>query len=152
MQRTLVLCKPDAVHRRLLGAIIQRLEQKGLRLVAAKLVRADRQLAERHYAVHRGKPFYESLVQFITSGPTLAMVWEGRAAVQVVRALIGPTDGVQAPPGTIRGDFALSVQNNLVHASDSPQTAEEEITLWFDPEELVAWEPCDERWTGAAAG
>ncbi|GBD34907.1 Nucleoside diphosphate kinase [bacterium HR36] len=152
MQRTLVLCKPDAIHRRLVGAIVQRLENKGLRLVAAKLLHANRALAERHYAVHRGKPFYESLLNFITSGPTLAMVWEGREAVQVVRALLGPTDGVKAPPGTIRGDFSLSVQNNLVHASDSPETAEQEIALWFAPEELVAWEPCDERWTGATAG
>lgn len=150
MQRTLVLCKPDAIHRRLVGAIVQRLERKGLRLVGAKLLRADRQLAERHYAVHRGKPFYESLLAFITSGPTLAMVWEGREAVQVVRTLLGPTDGVQAPPGTIRGDFAISVQNNLVHASDSPETAEQEIALWFGPEELVAWEACDERWVGAS--
>jgi nucleoside-diphosphate kinase len=152
MQRTLVLCKPDAVHRRLIGAIVQRLEQKGLRLVAAKLLRADRALAERHYAVHAGKPFYESLLHFITSGPTLAMVWEGREAVQVVRTMLGPTDGSKAPPGTIRGDFALSVQNNLVHASDSPETAEYEIALWFRPEEIVAWEPCDVRWTGATAG
>ncbi|MCS7168192.1 MAG: nucleoside-diphosphate kinase [Gemmatales bacterium] len=152
MQRTLVLCKPDALHRRLLGTILQRLEQKGLRLVAAKLLRADRSLAERHYAVHRGKPFYEALLQFITSGPTLAMVWEGREAVSVVRTLLGPTDGAQAPPGTIRGDFALSVQNNLVHASDSVATAEQEIALWFRPEEIVPWESCDDRWVGATPG
>lgn len=151
MQRTLVLCKPDALHRRLVGAIIQRLEHKGLRLVAAKLVRAHRQLAEQHYAIHRGKPFYEALLSFITSGPTLAMVWEGREAVGVVRTLLGPTDGAKAPPGTIRGDYAISVQNNLVHASDSPETAEQEIALWFNADELVSWEPCDGQWTGTTA-
>lgn len=149
MQKTLVLCKPDALQRRLVGVILTRLEHKGLQLVAAKLLRPDRTLAERHYAVHRGKPFYESLLRFITSGPTLAMVWQGREAVQVVRALLGPTDGSKAPPGTIRGDFALSVQNNLVHASDSPETAEHEIALWFRPEELVHWEACDGEWIGS---
>ncbi len=150
MQQTLVLFKPDALQRRLVGTIISRLEQKGLQLVAAKLLRPDLSLAERHYAVHRGKPFYESLLRFITSGPTLAMVWQGREAVQVVRNLLGPTDGSKAPPGTIRGDFALSVQNNLVHASDSPETAAQEIALWFRPEEIVCWEPCDVRWIGAS--
>ncbi len=150
MQQTLVLFKPDALQRRLVGTIISRLEQKGLQLVAAKLLRPDLSLAERHYAVHRGKPFYESLLRFITSGPTLATVWQGREAVQVVRNLLGPTDGSKAPPGTIRGDFALSVQNNLVHASDSPETAAQEIALWFRPEEILSWEPCDVRWIGAS--
>ncbi|MER3417374.1 MAG: nucleoside-diphosphate kinase [Gemmataceae bacterium] len=146
MQRTLVLFKPDCLHRKLVGELIGRLERKGLKLVAAKLVRPDRPLAERHYAVHRGKPFYESLVHFITSGPTLAMVWEGREAVAVVRQLMGPTDGAKAPPGTIRGDFALSVQNNLVHGSDSPETAQTEIALWFTEHELIPWHPADESW------
>ena len=127
MQRTLVLLKPDCVQRRLVGALIQRFEQKGLRLVAMKFVQASRTLAEQHYAVHKGKPFYDSLLDFLTSGPTVAMVWEGREAVAVARALMGPTDGAKAPPATLRGDFALSIQNNLVHGSDSPQNAASEI-------------------------
>jgi nucleoside-diphosphate kinase len=146
MQQTLILLKPDCVHRRLVGSIIQRLEQKGLRLTAMKLVQVGRPLAEKHYAVHKGKPFYESLVQFVTAGPTLAMVWEGREAVLVVRTLMGPTDGTKAPPGTIRGDFAISVQNNLIHGSDSPENAKEEISLWFRAEELVNYAPVDSPW------
>jgi nucleoside-diphosphate kinase len=146
MQRTLILLKPDCVHRRLVGAILQRFEQKGLRLAALKLVHASGQLAEKHYAIHKGKPFYESLLSFLTSGPTVAIVWEGREAVAVARNLIGPTDGVKAPPGTLRGDFALSVQNNLIHGSDSPENAAAEIDLWFRPEELVAFQPVDAAW------
>lgn len=139
-QRTLVLFKPDCVHRRLVGPLFQRLEQKGLRLLAMKLVHPGKALVEKHYAVHKGKPFYDSLVQFLTAGPTVAMVWEGREAVAVVRLLIGPTDGAKAPPGTIRGDYAISIQNNLVHASDSPENAAAEIALWFKPDELVHWD------------
>ncbi len=146
MQQTLILLKPDCVHRRLVGTIIQRFEQKGLRLTALKLVQVGRKLAEDHYAVHKGKPFYESLLQFLTSGPTVAMVWEGREAVQVVRTLMGPTDGTKAPPATIRGDFAISIQNNLVHGSDSPENARTEIALWFKPEELVNYELVDKPW------
>lgn len=146
MQRTLVLLKPDAVHRRLVGTILQRFEQKGLRLAGLKLVQVSRELAERHYAVHQGKPFYESLVQFVTSGPTVALVVEGREAVAVVRQLMGPTDGTKAAPGTLRGDFALSIQNNLVHGSDSPENATQEIALWFRPEELVEYRPTDSAW------
>jgi nucleoside-diphosphate kinase len=147
MQQTLILLKPDCVHRRLVGTIIHRLEQKGLRLAAMKLVQAGRDLAAKHYAIHQGKPFYESLLQFLTSGPTVAMVWEGREAVQVVRTLMGPTDGTKAPPATIRGDFAISIQNNLVHGSDSLENARAEIALWFRPEELVGYEPVDRNWT-----
>src|ERR1700681_2686778 len=139
MQRTLILLKPDCVQRRLVGEIIGRFEQKGLRLVALKLVQASRDLAERHYAVHKGKPFYDSLLSFITSGPTVAMVWEGREAVAVARTLMGATDGTKSPPATIRGDFALSVQNNLVHGSDSTENAAIEIALWFQPSELVQY-------------
>jgi nucleoside-diphosphate kinase len=146
MQQTLVLLKPDCVQRRLVGAMIQRFEQKGLRLAAMKLVQTNRELAEKHYAVHKGKPFYVSLVQFITSGPTVAMVWEGREAVSVVRTLMGPTDGSKAPPGTLRGDFALSVQNNLLHGSDSPENAAAEIALWFRPDEMVSYRPVDASW------
>lgn len=146
MQRTLILLKPDCVHRRLIGTIIQRFEQKGLRLVGLKLLQAGRGLAEQHYAVHQGKPFYESLLQFLTSGPTVAMVWEGREAVSVARTLMGPTDGTKAPPATIRGDFAISIQNNLVHGSDSPENAAAEIALWFRPEELISYQPVDTAW------
>lgn len=148
MQRTLILLKPDAVQRRLVGQITARFEQKGLRLVAMKLVRASRDLAEKHYAVHKGKPFYESLLSFLTSGPTVAMVLEGREAVAACRNLMGITDGVKAGPGTVRGDFALSVQNNLVHGSDSAENATAEITLWFRPEELVDFVATDANWVG----
>jgi len=113
-----------------------------------KLVQVDRALAERHYAVHKGKPFYESLLQFLTSGPTIAMVWQGREAVAVCRNLIGPTDGAKAAPGTIRGDFALSVQNNLIHGSDSVENAATEVALWFEPKELVNFSPTDANWIG----
>ena len=146
MQQTLILLKPDCIQRRLAGTVIQRFEQKGLRLAALKLVQASRDLAEKHYAVHKGKPFYDSLLQFITSGPTIAMVWEGLAAVAVARTLMGGTDGTKAPPATIRGDFALSVQNNLVHGSDSPENAKLEIDLWFKPEELVKYASVDNPW------
>jgi len=146
MQRTLILIKPDGVQRRLVGAILQRFEQKGLRLVALKLMQASRDLAEKHYAVHKGKPFYESLLTFLTGGPTVAMVWEGREAVTVARTLMGVTDGTKAPPATIRGDYALSVQNNLVHGSDSVENASLEIGLWFQTEELVSYTPTDQGW------
>jgi nucleoside-diphosphate kinase len=148
MQKTLILLKPDAVHRRLVGTLIQRFEQKGLRLAGLKLVQASRDLAEKHYAVHKGKPFYEPLLKFLTGGPTVAMVWEGREAVAVARTLMGATDGTKAPPATIRGDFALSVQNNLVHGSDSPENAAAEIALWFRPDELVAYQGTDAAWIG----
>src|SRR5271166_1780866 len=146
MQRTLILLKPDCVQRRLVGTVMQRFEQKGLRLVGMKLVQASRDLAEKHYAVHKGKPFYDSLLTFLTSGPTVAMVWEGREAVTVARTLMGATDGTKAAPATIRGDFALSVQNNLVHGSDSPENAATEIALWFRPDELVSYQPVDTAW------
>jgi nucleoside-diphosphate kinase len=146
MERTLVLLKPDCVQRRLIGAILQRFEQKGLRLLGLKLVQASRALAEQHYAVHKGKPFYESLLTFLTAGPTVAVALEGREAVAVVRGLMGPTDGTKAAPATIRGDFAVSIQNNLVHGSDSADNAKLELALWFRPEELVEWKPADAPW------
>jgi nucleoside-diphosphate kinase len=148
MQQTLILLKPDCVQRRLVGAIIHRFEQKGLRLAALKLTQASKELAEKHYAVHKGKPFYDSLLQFLTSGPTVAMVWEGREAVAVARTLMGATDGTKSPPATIRGDFALSVQNNLVHGSDSVDNAKLEIALWFKENELVRYQPTDASWVG----
>jgi nucleoside-diphosphate kinase len=150
MQQTLVLLKPDCLQRRLAAVVLGRFENKGLRLAGLKLVLADRSLAERHYAVHKGKPFYESLLTFLTSGPTLAVVLEGREAVAVVRQMIGPTDGTKALPGTIRGDFAISLQNNLIHGSDSAENAATEIQLWFKKEELVAFTPVDQAWVAGA--
>lgn len=146
MQQTLILLKPDCIQRRLVATVIDRFERKGMRLAAMKLVKASQELAQNHYAVHKGKPFYDSLVSFITGGPTLAMVWEGREAVAVGRSLIGATDGTKAAPGTIRGDFGMSVQNNLVHGSDSPENAAAEVKLWFRPEELIAYTPADAGW------
>jgi nucleoside-diphosphate kinase len=148
MQQTLVLLKPDCIQRRLVGAVLERFERKGLRLVGLKLVQAGRALAEQHYAVHKGKPFYDSLLRFITSGPTAALVLEGREAVAVVRQIMGATDGTKAAPGTIRGDYALTVQNNLIHGSDSPENAAAEIKLWFRPEELLTYTPTDAAWVG----
>lgn len=148
MQQTLILLKPDAVQRRFVGEIVHRFERKGLRLVGLKLVQCSQQLAEAHYAVHKGKPFYESLLEFLTSGATVAMVLEGREAVAVCRNLMGLTDGAKAPPGTIRGDFSISVQNNLVHGSDSTENAATEIALWFKPEELVTGTMIDAPWVG----
>jgi nucleoside-diphosphate kinase len=148
MQQTLILIKPDGIHRRLVGEILGRFERKGLGLVAAKMLMPSQDLAAKHYAVHKGKPFYDSLLKFLTSGPTLAVVLEGREAVTAVRNLMGLTDGTKSPPGTIRGDFALSIQNNLIHGSDSPENAVEEIKLWFRPEELCAWTPVDQPWVG----
>ena len=148
MQQTLILLKPDAVQRRLVGTLTRRFEQKGLRLAGLKIVQADRTLAERHYAVHKGKAFYDSLIRFLTSGPTVAMVWEGREAVAVCRNLMGLTDGTKAAPGTIRGDFALSVQNNLIHGSDSPENAATEVALWFESRELVSYTVSDAAWVG----
>ena len=148
MQQTLILLKPDAVHRRLVGTVIARFEAKGLRLVGLKLVTATRDLAEKHYAVHKGKPFYESLLTFLTSGPTVCLVLEGREAVAACRTLMGVTDGAKAAPGTVRGDFGLSVQNNLVHGSDSPENAAVEIALWFTPAELAAYTATDAGWVG----
>jgi nucleoside-diphosphate kinase len=148
MQRTLILLKPDTIHRRLAGAILQRFEQKGLRIAGMKMLQANRELAEKHYQIHRGKPFYESLLQFLTGGPTIAVVLEGRDAVPVCRAMMGSTDGAKSAPGTIRGDFGISVQNNLIHGSDSPENAATEIALWFKPEELVEFVPVDAGWIG----
>jgi nucleoside-diphosphate kinase len=146
MERTLILLKPDCVHRRLVGAVLGRFEQKGLRLVALKLVQASRQLAEKHYEVHKEQPFYPSLLAFLTSGPTVALVLEGPEAVKVARTLIGVTNSVEAAPGTIRGDYGISKQNNLIHGSDSPENARDEIALWFKPEELADYALVDTAW------
>jgi nucleoside-diphosphate kinase len=136
-ERTLVLIKPDAVERQLAGEILARFERRGLRLRAAKLVVVSRELAEEHYVEHREKPFFGELVAFITSAPTLALVVEGESAIPVVRTTMGGTNPAEAAPGTIRGDLALAMPNNLVHGSDSPESAAREIALWFADDELV---------------
>ena len=136
-ERTLVLIKPDAIKRRLAGEILARFERRGLELRAAKLVRVDRALAEEHYNEHSEKPFFGELVEFITSGPTLALVLEGDGAIAVVRTTMGATNPTNADPGTIRGDLALAMPDNLVHGSDSADSAEREIALWFSDDELV---------------
>jgi len=133
-ERTLVLIKPDAMERRLAGDILGRFEGRGLVILSARLVHVDRELAERHYAEHTEKPFFGELVDFITSAPTLAMVLEGESAIEVVRTTIGATNPVNASPGTIRGDLALAMPDNLVHGSDSPESAQREIALWFPDE------------------
>jgi nucleoside-diphosphate kinase len=143
MERTLVLIKPDAVHRRLVGRILARFEQKGLSVVALKMIQIDQALARRHYAAHEGKPFYEPLIRFVTGGPTVALVLEGKRAIEVVRRMMGATFGPDAEPGTLRGDFAVSNRFNLVHGSDSPQTADAEIALFFEDSELMDWQPDD---------
>jgi nucleoside-diphosphate kinase len=134
VERTLVLVKPDAMQRRLAGEIVARLERRGLDLRAARLLTVDRPLAEEHYAEHAEKPFFGELLEFITSGPTLALVVEGEGAIQIVRTTMGATNPADAAPGTIRGDLSLSMPDNLVHGSDSPESAEREIALWFPDE------------------
>ncbi len=146
MERTLVLIKPDALQRGLAGEIISRLERRGLKIAALRLMRVDEALARRHYAEHEGKPFLESLVRFITSSPLIATVFEGPNAVEVVRRLMGATDPQQAEPGTIRGDFGLYVQPNLIHGSDSLESAQREIALFFKEEDIVTWERSVDPW------
>jgi len=146
MERTLVLLKPDAVQRGLVGPILGRLEAKGLRIVGLKLRRFPRPLIEKHYDVHKSRPFFHSLVDFMTSGPVVALALEGKSAIAVTRRLLGKTDASEAEPGTIRGDFALSRSNNLVHGSDGPESAEKELTLFFEPGELCEWESAEFPW------
>ncbi len=138
MQRTLVLFKPDCVERKLVGQIMQRFEAKGLRLEALKLLKVDQALAEKHYAEHKERPFFPELIAFITRSPVVAGVLAGPSAVTIVRKMLGKTNGQEADPGTIRGDFSISNQANLMHGSDSPESAEREIALWFRAEELVS--------------
>lgn len=146
MERTLVLVKPDGVQRGLTGEVISRLEHRGLRLVAAKFMQVSRKLAETHYAIHKGKPFYDGLIAYITSAPVMAMVWEGPSAVAAVRQTMGATRPTEAAPGTLRHDFALEVGRNLTHASDEPANAEKEVALWFKSEELVDWTRETDKW------
>jgi nucleoside-diphosphate kinase len=146
VEQTLVLIKPDGIQRGLTGEIIKRLENRGLKLVAAKFLLVNESLAKKHYAVHEGKPFYAGLISYITSSPLMAMVWEGPQAVAAVRQTMGATRPTEAAPGSIRHDYALEVGRNLTHASDSVENAKIEISIWFKPEEIVSWERATDAW------
>ena len=146
MERTLIILKPDCLQRRLVGRIVQRFEEKGLSLAAMKLMQISRELAERHYAVHKDKPFYPGLIEYITSGPVVVMVIVGAGAIAMSRKMMGKTFGPEAEPGTIRGDFGASKTYNLIHGSDSPESAATEIDLYFQPDEIVDRQPVDARW------
>ena len=151
MQRTLIIFKPDCVQRRLVGAILQRFEAKGLRIAALRLMQVGRALGEKHYAEHQGKPFFEGLIGFITGGPVVVGVLEGPEAISVVRTMLGATNGAAAAPGTIRGDFSISKQNNLIHGSDSDVSAEREIALWFRAGDVVDYSLAGSDWVFAGA-
>jgi nucleoside-diphosphate kinase len=146
VEKTLVLVKPDGVQRGLIGDVITRLERRGLRMVGAKFMQVSQNLAETHYAIHKGKPFYEGLIRYITSAPVMAMVWEGPNAVAAVRQTMGATRPTEAAPGSLRHDFALEVGRNLTHASDSVENGEAEVSLWFQPAEMVAWQRAVDPW------
>jgi nucleoside-diphosphate kinase len=146
MERSLVLVKPDGVQRALVGEVISRLERRGLRLVAAKFMQVSQQLAETHYAIHKGKPFYEGLIAYIISAPVMAMVWEGPNAIAAIRQTMGSTRPTEAAPGSLRHDFALEVGRNLTHASDTVENGEKEVALWFRDEEIVDWKREVDRW------
>lgn len=146
MERTLIILKPDAVQRGLTGEIIRRFEQRGLKLVAMKLMSVSREMAEKHYAEHAGKGFYEGLVNYIIASPVVVLVLEAKNGIELARNMIGKTKPVDASPGTIRGDFGVEVGRNLVHGSDSKESAEREIALWFAPAEIVTWARVNEPW------
>jgi nucleoside-diphosphate kinase len=146
LQQTLVICKPDGVQRGLVGKILARFEERGLKIVALKLVQVSRELAEKHYAVHKGKFFYDGLVTYIVSSPVVVMVLEGHEAIGAVRAMVGATRPWEAAAGTIRGDYAMMGLRNLIHASDAPETAQNEIALWFNPSEVVSYSREIDRW------
>lgn len=146
MERTFLAIKPDGVQRKLIGEIIRRFETKGFTLVGLKFMNVSRELAESHYGVHRERPFFGSLVDFITSGPVVAMVWEGDGVIAGARKVIGATNPLAAEPGTIRGDLGANIGRNLIHGSDAPETAQSEIALWFKEEELVNWQPTVLSW------
>jgi len=146
LERTFLAIKPDGVQRKLIGEIIRRFEAKGFTLVGLKLMSVSRELAETHYGVHRERPFFPGLVNFITSAPVVAMVWEGKGVIASARKIIGATNPLNSEPGTLRGDFGVDVGRNIIHGSDAPETAEQEIKLWFKPEELVSWEPSAIAW------
>ena len=146
MERSLVLIKPDGVQRGLIGEIITRLEKKGLIIAGAKLIHMSSDLAERHYSEHKGKPFFKDLVDFITSGPVLAMVWEGKSAVTAVRTIMGATNPLYSMPGTIRGDYGLDIEKNIMHSSDSPESASQEISLFFSAGEILTYPKSGQEW------
>ncbi len=146
MERTLVIVKPDGVQRGLVGEIINRIERRGLRLIGMKFMQVSEELAAQHYTIHKGKPFYDGLISYITSSPVAVMVWEGPKAVEAVRQLMGATNPTNAAPGTIRADFAIDIGRNLTHGSDSAENGAAEAALWFKPEELVSWKKDGERW------
>ncbi|MDF2682695.1 MAG: nucleoside-diphosphate kinase [Brevibacillus sp.] len=146
MEKTFLMVKPDGVQRNLTGEIVSRFEKKGYQLVGAKLMTVSRELAEEHYAEHKERPFFGELVDFITSGPVFAMVWQGNNVITTARAMMGKTNPVDAASGTIRGDFATSVGMNIIHGSDSPESAEREIGLWFSADEVLSFEKTIQRW------
>jgi nucleoside-diphosphate kinase len=146
VERTFLAVKPDGVQRGLVGEIIRRYEAKGFTLVGLKLMSVSRELAEQHYDVHKGKPFFPGLVDFITSGPVVAMVWEGEGVVASARKIIGATNPLTAEPGTLRGDFGVSIGRNIIHGSDAVETAQREISLWFSDNELVSWQSVSTPW------
>ena len=146
MERTLVIIKPDAVQRGLIGEIVSRFEQRGLRIVGMKLTQIDESLAKRHYAIHEGKPFYEPLIRYITSSPVVVMVLEGNKVIEIVRRTMGATNPVEAAPGTVRADFGLEIGRNLVHGSDGPETAAFEVPLFFSEKELLSYSRDVDRW------
>lgn len=146
MERTLIIFKPDAVQRGLCGEILTRFEKKGLQIVGMKLIQISQQLAETHYEAHKGKPFYDGLVKFMTSSPVIVLALQGKDAITICRKMMGATFGSKAEPGTIRGDFGVSNSFNLIHGSDSPEAAQRELSLFFKPEELVDWTPAIQGW------
>jgi nucleoside-diphosphate kinase len=146
LERTFLAIKPDGVQRKLVGEIIRRFETKGFTLVGLKFMSVSQKLAEQHYGVHRERPFFKGLVEFITSGPVVVMVWEGDGVIAAARKVIGATNPLTAEPGTIRGDFGANIGRNLIHGSDAPETAKSEIALWFTEEELVNWQPTLMTW------
>ncbi|MFY0543061.1 nucleoside-diphosphate kinase [Brevibacillus sp. H7] len=146
MEKTFLMVKPDGVQRNLIGEIVSRFEAKGFQLVGAKLMNVSRELAEKHYAEHKERPFFGELVDFITSGPVFAMVWQGNNVIATARNMMGKTNPADAAPGTIRGDFATSVGMNIIHGSDSPESAEREIGLWFSEGEVLSYEKTIQRW------
>ena len=146
MERSLVLVKPDGVQRALIGEVISRLERRGLRLVAARFMAVSRELAEEHYAIHKGKSFYSGLLAYITSAPVMAMVWEGPNAIAAIRQTMGATRPLEAAPGTVRHDFAMDVGRNITHASDFPENGEKEASLWFKESEIVSWSRDVDKW------
>jgi len=146
VERTLVLVKPDGVQRGLIGEVLARLERRGLRLVGAKFIQVSNELAETHYAIHKGKPFYGSLIKYITSAPVMAMVWEGPNAITAVRQTMGATRPTEAAPGSVRHDFALEIGRNRTHASDTVENGELEVALWFKADELIDWKRDIDDW------